>query len=501
MSKQILLVAAFILAQVGIANACPTGLRKFETKDGMTKELGGKPACILEGTYFGAKALELDPAFSYILLGKVFIGQEERVVDPALNNPLKKDDAGNEIPVIPGKLVINPGVQIYALNPAKDETGVWDGILNADGVEISTLPDRDIKSFIAVSRDSKIEVKGLEGAPVLMTSAQGEWMNPKADKRAKAPGDWGGLIVNGYARTSKCYKDFASCNTPSEAGTGWYGGNNDRHNAGSIKYLQLEFGGDQIDDEKQLNGLTLNSVGVDTVVENVAILHNNDDCIEFFGGAVIAKNIFCYKQTDDGIDSTDGARVYIQNGVAVAQAFDDSAGAKNDRFIVEADSSKKPEQVAALRSHVALHNFTFIGNTNSQGFRFRRGTNYMIENSIMFDFDIKCWAPHASPFNMAEMNSNSFSGCNAADESAMAALGLNEFLNVGAFDTMAGTPWVLMTPVPGAKMYAPNSFQFLPAPTNPLEAYVVLKMKRAYQSVPTKGSFGGFEWVEIVEVE
>ena len=128
----------------------------------------------------------------------------------------------------------------------------------------------------------------------------------------------------------------------------------------------------------------------------------------------------------------------------------------------------------------------------------------MIENSIMFDFDIKCWAPHKDPFNSAELNSNSFSGCSASDESAMAALGLNDFLGLGAFDVDAERPWELNTPVPGAKVYAPAgpaSFQFLPDAKTPGEEYVIFKMRLAYQRVPVKGSFGGFEWVKIVEVK
>ena len=132
----------------------------------------------------------------------------------------------------------------------------------------------------------------------------------------------------GKAKSNKCV-EFTNCTLPGEADTGYYAGDNDYHSSGVIQYLQVEYGGDRISTDKELNGITLNAVGLGTDISNVAVLYNSDDCIEFFGGAVTARNIFCYKGEDDGIDTTDGARIFLQNGVVVAGAYP-NAGADND---------------------------------------------------------------------------------------------------------------------------------------------------------------------------
>ncbi|MCB0379280.1 MAG: hypothetical protein KDD33_12375 [Bdellovibrionales bacterium] len=368
------------------AMACPSGLRPFN------KQLEGKDTCVLEGTYVGN--LELSSGFNYILLGPVFIGKEVRDANLNLVEPIE-----------PATLTVAAGVKMFGLNPEKDKTGVWSGFTMANGQPVQG----DVKTFMSVTRDSRIEILGKETAPVLMTSAQGAHQaTPAAEKQ---PGDWGGLVISGKAKSNKC-TTFADCTLPGEADTGYYAGDDDNHSSGVIQYLQVEYGGDRIDDEKELNGITFNAVGLGTVVENIAVLYNSDDCVEFFGGAVMARNVFCYKGLDDGIDTTDGARIFLQNGIVVNGDYP-NAGADNDRHAVEADSSKSDAASLRLRSHPMLVNFTFIGGLNTQGFKLRRGTDYTIVNSAMTGFDLWCMDPTGA--NLLDLYTNVFADCNTAD--------------------------------------------------------------------------------------
>lgn len=379
------------------AQACPTGLRPFN------KQLDGKDTCVLEGTYVGN--LELSSGFNYILLGAVFIGKEERSSNSDLQAPIES-----------GKLTVNPGVSIFALNPEKDTTGVWSGFVNSDGQPVQG----DIKTFLSITRDSKIIIKGTDLAPVLMTSAQGAHL--ASPGQVKRPADWGGLVISGKAKSNKC-GDFADCTIAGEADTGWYGGDDDNHSSGIIQYLQVEYGGDRVSATKELNGVTFNSVGLGTVIENIAVLYNSDDCVEFFGGAVTAKNIFCYKGQDDGIDTTDGARIFLQNGIVVAGDYPE-AGEDNDRHMVEADSSKNDAANLKLRSHPVLVNFTFVGGVNSQGLKLRRGTDYTLVNSVMVGVDLWCMDPSGSAD--LSLQSNIFADCSSNDP--IKTIGVNDFV-------------------------------------------------------------------------
>lgn len=453
----VLIAAVFLFSNASVA--CPTGLRAFD------KKLNGKDTCVLEGTYVGS--LELTSSYNYMMLGAVYIGSEKRDSNLNLSEPLQ-----------PGRLIINPGVEIYALNPAKDTTGVWTGSVTAKGTPVQG----DIKTFLSVTRDSKIEVKGDEVAPVLMSSAQGMHNGLTNVKR---PGDWGGLVVSGKAKSNKC-TDFVDCTLPGEANTGYYAGDDDFHSSGVIQYLQVEYGGDRIDDKKELNGITFNAVGLGTLIENVAVLYNSDDCVEFFGGAVTAQNIFCYKGEDDGIDTTDGARVFLQNGIVVAADYPE-AGEDNDRHMVEADSSKNDDGNQRLRSHPVLVNFSFVGGVNSQGLKLRRGTNYTLINSVMIGVDRWCMDPSGSEELI--FNSNMFAGCSAQDP--VTNLMNNEFVKAMDMQINGWVPEVNSPVLSGAEYVE----IFFDADEDLDEAFA-----DAYIETEYRGAVGVSDWTAWIQI-
>lgn len=459
MFKKIALSLMAILVTINFAEACPAGLRAFN------KKLAGKDACVLEGTYVGK--LQLTSGYNYILLGAVWIGSEKRDSNLKLLEPIQ-----------PGQLTVSPGVSIFALNPAKDKTGVWAQFNDSNGVPVAG----DIKSFLSVSRDSKLIIKGTASAPVLMSSAQGEHL--QASTVAKRPGDWGGLVLNGKAKSNKC-KDFATCTLPGEANTGWYGGDDDNHSTGVMEYLQVEYGGDRIDSEKELNGITFNAIGLGTLINNIAVLYNSDDCVEFFGGAVTAKNIFCYKGEDDGIDTTDGARIFLQNGVVVAGDYP-NAGQDNDRHMVEADSSKSEDNNKLLRAHPVLANFTFVGGLNSQGFKLRRGTDYTIVNSVMVGVDTWCMDPKTA--NDLFIHSNAFADCKNGDP--IMQMSKNDFVTASVLQLQGWVPMAHSPVFTGAQIMD----EFLPEDPDLDDAFA-----DAYEDVEYRGAMGQDVWTDWIQ--
>jgi hypothetical protein len=143
---------------------------------------------------------------------------------------------------------------------------------------------------IVVERGGMIEINGTASNPVVFTS------NKAAGSRER--GDWGGIVVCGKA-TNNQGSDVqieGFNNVSFDANLGKHGGGTDNNdNSGTIKYCRIEFGGLAFEANKEINGLTLGSVGKATTVEGVQVSFGNDDAFEWFGGNVNCKKLIAYK--------------------------------------------------------------------------------------------------------------------------------------------------------------------------------------------------------------
>lgn len=151
----------------------------------------------------------------------------------------------------------------------------------------STITAINKKSFIAILRGSKIYINGTATNPVLI----------KGNNKA---GSWGGLILCGNAKTN------SKPNVKTALEHVVYGGNNNEDNSGSISYLILKDGGSPITEYINHNGLTLNAIGKNTQLNNIAVLNTANDGLAIVGGNVSLKNIYLKNNTDDALDWDDG---------------------------------------------------------------------------------------------------------------------------------------------------------------------------------------------------
>ena len=146
------------------------------------------------------------------------------------------------------------------------------------------------------------------------------------DAGYEGQGEWGGLVLQGFAQNNQCVAEYAAdeiCNTDDEAGTGFHGGEDDADNSGTIKYLIVAEGGFEVAPDSEVNGITLHSVGYGTTLENLAVLNNADDGVEFFGGAANIKNLVLVDNGDESIDWDDGYRGNIQFSYVLQNAEHD----------------------------------------------------------------------------------------------------------------------------------------------------------------------------------
>lgn len=165
----------------------------------------------------------------------------------------------------------------------------------------------DTQGTLIIMRGGKIIADGTSASPIVFTS----------DKPAgsRAAGDWSGIIICGKAPNNQ----GSTMNIEGLTGVS-YGGTASADNSGTLRYVRIEFAGRVIQDNKEINSLTLASVGSGTIIENVQCSFGRDDSFEFFGGTVNAKRLISYRTTDDDIDIDYGHNGFIQFALCLRDA-------------------------------------------------------------------------------------------------------------------------------------------------------------------------------------
>lgn len=161
---------------------------------------------------------------------------------------------------------------------------------------------------LVISRGAKIFANGTETEPIIFTSVadeivSGQIVSPNMSEDLR--GLWGGLIILGKAKASLKgnVTEAAIEGIPATDNNGKYGGNDDSDNSGVIRYISIRHGGTDLAAGDEINGLTLGAVGSGTIIENVEVVANKDDGVEWFGGTVNVKNVVIWNAGDDGLDT------------------------------------------------------------------------------------------------------------------------------------------------------------------------------------------------------
>jgi hypothetical protein len=223
-----------------------------------------------------------------------------------------------------------------------DKTYILGGrITVVNGVTLTIEPGTVIKgqagtganaTALLIARGGKLMAEGTADAPIIFTSvadeitpadiAAGNFASPNLDPDIN--GLWGGVIILGSAKISASNENDEDVSEvqiegiPTSDPNGLYGGSDDTDNSGVIKYISIRHGGTNIGSGNEINGLTLGGVGSGTVIENIEVVSNQDDGIEWFGGTVNVKNVLCWNVGDDGIDTDQSWAGTLDNFIVVA---------------------------------------------------------------------------------------------------------------------------------------------------------------------------------------
>jgi hypothetical protein len=220
--------------------------------------------------------------------------------------------------------------------------------------------------FLSIKQGGKIMAEGTSSCPIIFTPIKA---NP-------APGDWGGIILNGYARINN------GATAEGEGGTGTYGGTDDADNSGVLKYVRVEYAGKILGTDNELNGFSFNGCGSGTKLEYLQAYRGSDDGFEFFGGTVSLRYAISSGNQDDSFDWTHGWRGNGQFWIVNQNSDGGDRG-------IEADNNGDDNSLTPY-SEPTLSNLTFLGvndgDGGNEGMRLREGTKGKIYNAIVANF-------------------------------------------------------------------------------------------------------------------
>jgi hypothetical protein len=314
--------------------------------------------------------------------------QRKGCTDPtALNysESAKKDDGSCVYAPAENEVVVTENVTANTTWTADKIWILGSRIAVTSGVTLTIEPGTIIKgqagtganaTALIIARGAKINAVGTAAAPIIFTSIAdeiqpGQIASPNLDPTLS--GLWGGLMIMGNAPISADAASVQIEGIPASDPNGLYGGSDAADNSGVVKFISIRHGGANIGEGNEINGLTLGGVGNGTVIENVEVVANQDDGIEFFGGTVNVTNALVWNAGDDAIDTDQAWAGTLNNFIVVCGNQTDHA--------LEIDG---PE--GSLLAGHTLTNGTVKGNDASELGDFRSSARGDFNNIYFFGF-------------------------------------------------------------------------------------------------------------------
>ena len=323
---------------------------------------------------------EEDPVIEYVIVTETVTETNTDEVDPFADSTLEGNITENKtldaskIWLIKGRVSVIDGTTLTI--PA----GTIIKAASGTGADASTL---------IVARGGKMIANGTADNPIIMTAAAdnievgGTYPESGPALHVDTRGLWGGLLVLGKAPCSfkSDVTELQIEGIPTSDTNGLYGGSVADDNSGSFQYISIRHGGAEIGEGNEINGLTLGGVGSGTTINQIEVVGNVDDGIEFFGGTVKATNLLVWGQGDDAIDIDQGYAGTIDGALVVLTAASDHG------FEIDGPEGSAP-------GRFTLKNATVIGTTDDCDAKgvdgemadFRKGATGDILNILFKDF-------------------------------------------------------------------------------------------------------------------
>lgn len=245
----------------------------------------------------------------------------------------------------------------------------------APGVTLQGSADVSTPNFLVAKVGGRLYAEGTPSQPIVFTGPQ-----PVA-------GSWAGLVLAGDS-TCNDAANGATCQfeaVPSIT----YGGNDLADSSGVLRYVRIQYAGQLVAPNEELNSLTLLGVGSGTVLDHVQSDTGLDDGFEMFGGSVNGRYLVCSNMTDDCFDFDQGYTGKIQFALAVQGTPGSFTGDPNG---IESDNDQASFDKTP-RTRPTVSNMTLVGTpaaTSGEGARIRRGTGGNYTSLVITGYADRC---------------------------------------------------------------------------------------------------------------
>ncbi len=302
----------------------------------------------------------------------------------------KPKDKGSDPVPTSTENVLTGNLETMTLDASKVYT--LKGLVYVNDGKTLTIPagtiikgDKASKASLIINRGGKIMATGTASNPIVFTSS--------APAPYKNYGDWGGIVICGKAvnnqATNQAIEGPSDFNVANGTNNGIYGGTDNADNSGVLSYVRLEFGGIVYNPDKEINGLTLGSVGSGTTIDHIQVSYSGDDAIEWFGGTVNCKNLVVFRTWDDDFDTDFGYSGNVQFGVSMRDRTVADVSASNAfESDNDANGGTGTPLTTAKFSNITIMGPLVYGQSNvsanyGAGMHLRRNTNISVQNSII----------------------------------------------------------------------------------------------------------------------
>jgi hypothetical protein len=232
-------------------------------------------------------------------------------------------------------------------------------------------------SVLVVTRTGRINASGTKSRPIIFTSRT---ITDAVGTRRR--GDWGGVLLLGAAQGNVPAAQSFVEGLPPGPDNEW-GGTDDAHNCGTLRYVRSEYAGVQLAPNNETNGIVWAGCGTGTTAEYLQAHYGNDDAFEWFGGTARAKYLVATYAEDDNLDYQLGWRGSVQFAIVLQNPTD-----RGNRG-VEGDNSEF-DNAATPFSDPTLFNITMVGSgvagsseADGRGFYLRRGSRSIANNVVI----------------------------------------------------------------------------------------------------------------------
>ncbi|MCG9873996.1 MAG: hypothetical protein MH321_04325 [Leptospiraceae bacterium] len=231
----------------------------------------------------------------------------------------------------------------------------------------------DIGSSLFVFEGGTLTAEGTINRPICFTSSQAVG--------GRAPGNWGGILVlgNSSIAANTAPNTTEGVNKRSYPGT--------QNAIARLKYVVIEFAGNEVSPGDELNGLSSYTVTQDSNYDFVQIHRGLDDGFEWWGGNVNGSHLLVTGGMDDDFDMDEGFQGTLTHLIGVKYPTSCGGTVSSDPHGFEMDGTENGDAIANP-SNPLVTNFTSIGQevTGGFGMRLRERLTGRFSNGLVYGY-------------------------------------------------------------------------------------------------------------------